>query len=178
MRRSTRTCATNARGEPFMPQAVITDDRSVSPGQRGYSDEWLLVMRRQLERHREFRREQLAVETPVNVTCPSLSSSVRDATRVPELREVAASIVAGAQHALANIEAALLNMDHGRYGICDSCEANISVSLLEAIPETLLCLDCQQRPGRNAHRARSLPAGRHRHPSARKRPMCGRHHGV
>lgn len=163
-----------------MPHAVIAHDRPVPTGQRGYSDEWLLAMRRQLERHREFRREQLAVvgAPAADVRCPSLATSVKDPARAPELREVAASVIAGARNALANIEAALVNMDDGRYGICDACEAGISAQLLEAIPETLLCLDCQQRPGRGAGRARSFPPGRHGRSSQRKRPAHRRHHGV
>lgn len=43
------------------------------------------------------------------------------------------------------IDAALMSIRQGRYGLCRSCEEPISLKRLEARPETPFCLDCQAR---------------------------------
>jgi YteA family regulatory protein len=45
---------------------------------------------------------------------------------------------------LQKIEDALANLEKGQYGICRRCGQEISRARLEALPETTLCLDCQQ----------------------------------
>ncbi|SDF41158.1 DnaK suppressor protein [Lentzea fradiae] len=86
----------------------------------------LPVLRRRLEEERAFRLDQLA---ELDVTDPG------DAAR----REVAELVAAGAAIALEDIEIALLRMDIGSYGRCHTCHAEISVRLLEAIPQTRSC---------------------------------------
>ena len=45
---------------------------------------------------------------------------------------------------LRQIEAALLVLDQGRYGLCRLCKDPIDLERLEAIPEAPFCLDCQE----------------------------------
>lgn len=45
---------------------------------------------------------------------------------------------------LRQIEAALLVMDQGRYGLCRQCKLPVALSRLEAIPEAPFCLECQE----------------------------------
>ena len=45
---------------------------------------------------------------------------------------------------LRQIEAALLVMDQGRYGLCRQCKLPVDLSRLEAIPEAPFCLECQE----------------------------------
>ncbi len=44
------------------------------------------------------------------------------------------------------IQAALLKLDAGRYGVCEACEDPIPVERLEAIPAVSNCVSCQARP--------------------------------
>jgi DnaK suppressor protein len=43
---------------------------------------------------------------------------------------------------LARTERALAKLDEGTYGICDNCGAEIPPARLEALPDSVLCLDC------------------------------------
>ena len=43
---------------------------------------------------------------------------------------------------LARTERALAKLDDGTYGKCDSCGAPIAAGRLEAMPDSVLCLDC------------------------------------
>jgi len=53
-----------------------------------------------------------------------------------------------------NIDDALLRMDDGSYGVCDSCGLEIAEERLEAMPFTRLCRDCQQDQEREARSQR------------------------
>lgn len=44
-----------------------------------------------------------------------------------------------------NIERALERMERGEYGRCEGCGQQIQEERLEALPETALCIDCQQK---------------------------------
>jgi DnaK suppressor protein len=48
------------------------------------------------------------------------------------------------QALLALVEAALVRMDRGEYGICERCESEIDFARLKAIPHATLCIRCQQ----------------------------------
>jgi DnaK suppressor protein len=63
----------------------------------------------------------------------------------PALREVDALVAAGARRAVGDIASALDRMRRGRYGDCRSCGDAIPLAVLEAIPQTTLCLACQIR---------------------------------
>jgi DnaK suppressor protein len=49
---------------------------------------------------------------------------------------------------LAEIEEALDRLRHGRYGLCQACEAPIAPERLEARPQARFCIDCQERAER------------------------------
>lgn len=42
------------------------------------------------------------------------------------------------------IDRALKKIDDGTFGVCESCEEEISVKRLEARPETTLCIKCKE----------------------------------
>lgn len=82
-------------------------------------------LRRRLNEEREFRLDQLAGNTA--------------APADPARREVAELVETAARIALNDIEIALLRMDIGTYGRCQVCHAELSLRLLEAIPQTRTC---------------------------------------
>ena len=49
------------------------------------------------------------------------------------------------QNLLAEVEKALAKLDHGSYGICDICGTNIDPARMEALPQAILCMNCQQK---------------------------------
>lgn len=57
-------------------------------------------------------------------------------------REFAEALVQLSQQATDELVAALVRIDGGSYGICESCAAAIPFERLEAIPETRYCVRC------------------------------------
>lgn len=105
-------------------------------------------LRSVLLRRRDYRREQLA-ELDVHERSGRASKwragqGAACDSEAP-VREVQALVAAGARRALADIELALARIATGDYGRCRECGAGISLAVLEAIPQTTLCLSCHRR---------------------------------
>ena len=49
---------------------------------------------------------------------------------------------ASSTETLAEINDALAKLDAGTYGVCESCQQQISEARLEAMPEARLCITC------------------------------------
>ncbi|MGH3548811.1 MAG: TraR/DksA family transcriptional regulator [Pseudonocardiaceae bacterium] len=99
-----------------------------------------------LERERDFRMEQLAeLAADARRDAPCAQSSETDTEAA--LREVTFVITAGARQALAGIERALAAMRTGHYGRCETCASKVPLAVLQAVPQTTLCLQCQRAPG-------------------------------
>lgn len=58
------------------------------------------------------------------------------------LREQDQAIHAGLHQELKQVEAASHKMEHGTYGLCDRCGAEIPAERLEVLPFALLCMKC------------------------------------
>ena len=56
--------------------------------------------------------------------------------------EVLESIGVAGQHEIRQIEAALVRLDAGDYGICAKCGADIAEERLDAVPYTPHCRNC------------------------------------
>jgi RNA polymerase-binding transcription factor DksA len=90
------------------------------------------AFRADLEQHRRFRVEQLDELTA------DLWAGSDDA-----IDEVASALMAAAETALADIDAALHRIDEGSYGLCRECGGAIAVDRLMALPMAGLCMFCQ-----------------------------------
>jgi DnaK suppressor protein len=104
------------------------------------------VLRAALMRQRDFRREQLAQladEASGRTASPPAGRGAAGDT-APAVREVQALVEAGALRALDEIELALIRIRTGDYGRCRACGADIPLAVLEAIPQTTLCLFCHR----------------------------------
>ncbi|MDQ2789021.1 MAG: hypothetical protein M3Y73_04660 [Actinomycetota bacterium] len=106
--------------------------------------EYLPSLREALERERDFRVEQLAVDARRDAPC----AQSPDADTEAAIREVTFMIAAGARQALADIERALAAMRTGHYGCCEACAGKVPLAVLQAVPQTTLCLQCQRAPGK------------------------------
>jgi len=59
-------------------------------------------------------------------------------------RELSMNIVSSEQEVLYQIDDALKRMDEGTFGICQQCNAAITMSRLRAVPYASLCIKCQR----------------------------------
>lgn len=99
--------------------------------------------RRLLDEGARLRAElaEEAIETPEPMTYGSqaaAASQVFDQNRQQALRE-------RAKRELAQVDAALVRLDAGTYGRCQSCGKPIDPARLEALPWAQFDLDCQRR---------------------------------
>jgi|SRR6185437_2074712 DnaK suppressor protein len=79
-----------------------------------------------------------------------------DATVLAAERESSARTLAQKFHLLRQIEAARNRIIHGSYGICLSCDGEIGVKRLQAIPWAEYCLSCQAEAEKDGARGREL----------------------
>jgi DnaK suppressor protein len=60
------------------------------------------------------------------------------------MRELDGGLGENADHILAEIDAALLRIDDGTFGVCSACGGPIGEARLEAVPYATLCIDDQR----------------------------------
>jgi RNA polymerase-binding protein DksA len=63
-------------------------------------------------------------------------------------REMASTLEENSTHVLAEIDAALVRIDEGTYGICVRCGKPIGRERLEALPWATLCIDDKRKQER------------------------------
>jgi len=68
-----------------------------------------------------------------------------DASVVTELTSVHFDLMQMKGDALVRIDEALARINEGRYGLCESCGAEISEARLNALPFALRCTHCEER---------------------------------
>jgi len=91
-------------------------------------------------------REEIAVEV-----LPDAIDQVQHAAE----RELAILQLEGDARLLRNVRRALLRISSGTYGYCVSCESEIGMKRLRAVPWAQYCLKCQD----TAEKKRIQPAG-------------------
>jgi RNA polymerase-binding transcription factor DksA len=114
--------------------------------------EEVAVQRIQLERYRSRllgERSQLVAEMD------RIRESIVEEVRPPGEHEIApsegidtdVSLATGAGTRLRNIDAALDRIKEGVFGNCLKCGRRIAEARLDAVPEAMYCIDCEQYPG-------------------------------
>ncbi|WP_320773794.1 TraR/DksA C4-type zinc finger protein [Streptomyces sp. CRN 30] len=117
-----------------MTQRMIGDRGAV------LSPEDLAALRENLHEQRLFRQEQLG---EIGAASAARTEDVRDRRTAGQL-EVSVKLAASARMVLADVEAALDRMDHGRYGSCHLCVRPIDRDRLMIVPQARYCARCQQ----------------------------------
>lgn len=102
------------------------------------SDEQLGTIRTELVRQREEFDEP--IEDPTEDTDLADDPGTR-LSEIQAFEDMAARQSAG----LEAIEHAITRMDAGVYGTCEQCGIEIPFERLEAIPDAVLCIDCQAK---------------------------------
>lgn len=70
-----------------------------------------------------------------------------DRSHSTEERSRVISVVHALRSNLHDVGMAIAKIDDGTYGICERCGGPIGDERLEAIPWTLLCIDCKRKAG-------------------------------
>ena len=63
-------------------------------------------------------------------------------------REMASTLEDNSTHVLDAIDAALLRIDEGTFGLCERCGQSIDPERLEALPYATLCIDDKRKQER------------------------------
>ncbi|MFD7876453.1 TraR/DksA family transcriptional regulator [Streptomyces sp. NPDC059766] len=103
------------------------------------SIEDLAALRENLHEQRLFRLEQLQQLTAAAHRPQALSDR-----RAASQTEVRVKLAASARMVLADVEAALVRMEQGRYGTCHLCRRPIARDRLIIVPQARYCGRCQQ----------------------------------
>ncbi|MEZ5170494.1 MAG: TraR/DksA C4-type zinc finger protein [Acidimicrobiia bacterium] len=127
-----------------MPASSETS-RSDRPTAQPPSPDELAELRRALE----DERDELLVRAHVHKDDENASSATHGQGETEHTaneieRRVNAVLEHNADHALAEVVAALGRMDDGTYGNCTSCEQPIPLERLRAMPAARFCVTCQE----------------------------------
>jgi DnaK suppressor protein len=105
----------------------------------------ILTLRKVLINRRDALRTALAGDLSLlKELRQQTSGDVVDAALDSAQDEISSQLAEVESRELANIENALEQMREGRYGICDTCETNIPLARLQALPYATLCIQCQR----------------------------------
>jgi len=121
-------------------------------------DERYDVLKRMLEERRGEIHDKLR---SIRETRPADADQVKDAEEqsVDDLvREVDFALMQMKSETLAKIDEAMRRLEHGSYGVCADCGAEIAAARLEALPFATVCRDCQEQREQEAASGREVRA--------------------
>lgn len=113
-------------------------------------DEILDRLRAQLERQREDLRSEIqhqGADPDTDELTFMDDPGFSDRSHSTEERSRLISVVRALRSNLHDVDRALTKMRAGAYGVCERCGSPISTDRLEAIPWTVLCIDCKRKAG-------------------------------
>jgi DnaK suppressor protein len=108
-------------------------------------DERYDVLKRMLEERRQEIQEKLR---SLREAVPADADQVKDTEEqsLDDLvREVDFALMEMKSETLARIDEAMRRLEHGSYGACAECGAEIAEARLKALPFATLCRSCQER---------------------------------
>lgn len=122
------------------------------------SEEFVARMKDQLEKQRreataELERLREFMQGEVDVDAEEGDPDLFE-------REKVAALIMAQERRLEAVERALKAIETGVYGICERCRQPIPHERLEARPEAVLCITCQQEVERLARRNLATPPTR------------------
>ncbi len=119
------------RGGPMVADQMVALGKWRLPAQE------LAALKVRLREHRRFRQNQLR-----DLADPARSRSEEHCTAARI--EVHGQLTAAAVTVLSDIDAALIRMNTGQYGDCQTCGAAIGVGRLRIVPHTRYCARCHR----------------------------------
>src|SRR5262245_31860741 len=116
----------------------------------------MMGLRQILIRRRDALRTALAGDLSLlKELRQQTSSDVVDAALDSAQDEISSQLAEVESRELANIENALELLRQGKYGICESCEEQIPLARLHAMPYATLCIQCQREAEKSGNAQRS-----------------------
>jgi len=114
------------------------------------------AIRSLLEERREETRARIAeLSAPTERgTAQGFGKRIGDGTIEAVSRLTDIGVGSTLETTLARTERALEKLEAGTYGVCDSCDRPIPPRRLEAMPDTVLCLECAAAQRRTPPRRR------------------------
>jgi DnaK suppressor protein len=102
------------------------------------------AIRRELEARRTSTSERVArlAQRPELGTAQGFGKRIGDGTTEAISRLTDISVGQSLEVSLARIERALARLDEGTYGTCERCGRPIPEKRLEAMPESVHCVEC------------------------------------
>ncbi len=128
---------------------MTSNEKQVSPPARGvlsitYGEQRARQLRQLLAGVRSQETQWMrAIRDRSSLECSTLGDE-GDSAQLDEGFELTASLAALAGNRAAAVESALERLSQGRYGVCEECEEEIPIERLQAMPWTVLCVDCQR----------------------------------
>ena len=98
-----------------------------------------------LERERRDLRDRLADLGFGGSEGLTYDSNFADSSQVTAERGEAEAEAATLRDRLDEVEQALVKLDQGSYGVCESCSRPIDAARLEALPSARRCIDCASK---------------------------------
>jgi len=111
------------------------------------SSETLEVARKRLDeelQHIETELDDLGFPSSGEVDV-TFDEGFADAAQATSERAKVLSIAEGLRERLEDCKAAVVRIEKGTYGICESCGEEIPPERLEALPAARLCITCKQK---------------------------------
>ncbi len=109
------------------------------------SETTLSDLRASLEQERSDLRARLGEMGLLSGGDLAFDQNFADSSQVTAERGEVEALAGNLRESLTDVEAALVKLDNGTFGACESCGQPISPARLEAKPAARLCMDCASR---------------------------------
>ena len=109
------------------------------------SEATLSDLRASLEQERSDLRARLAEMGLLSGGELSFDQNFADSSQVTAERGEVEALAGNLRESLNDVEAALVKLDNGTFGVCEGCGQPIAPDRLEAKPAAKLCMDCASK---------------------------------
>jgi len=92
-----------------------------------------------------LREEAIAADSELRALAESRESELEEVAQGERMAGITAGLDLRAKHEIEEIDAALMRLAEGRYGVCLACGRPIAISRLRAVPATRWCIRCARR---------------------------------
>jgi RNA polymerase-binding protein DksA len=136
-------------------RAAEPGELAIRPGEEPWSAEEVVEARAELhdEAHRlraEIDSAEEAISGLMRDSGDGSGDDQADTGTKNITREHELALAANAREMLVQTERALVRLDAGTYGLCESCGNPIGKARMQAFPRATLCVDCKQRQERRS----------------------------
>jgi RNA polymerase-binding transcription factor DksA len=109
------------------------------------SEATLSDLRASLEQERSDLRARLAEMGLLSGGDLAFDQNFADSSQVTAERGEVEALAGNLRESLTDVEAALVKLDNGTFGVCEGCGQPIAPDRLEAKPAAKLCMDCASK---------------------------------